>query len=379
MTVDPEALLAGPRGRRVCLEFALTGAAGGTTGAGELYQAVFYASLGLEESPGTLLTAEEPDSDRRNLPPHSVEDVARLLAAVPLPEPDERELLLCLAEATRSARYWQELDREDVLAASPVLREPLSRIAAHLGEAVCATWWSAALDRSQQWVVSFLDPAQSQAESSAATNAVAEMGTPAALQRWQVAQIEEEAQAHRDRPSDPAASYSGTWWSTPGFEVPASTRSLGRFGPAGLWLVEDDLGWRSATATRVQVPPDVRVYEIDGPQAWADLCRRYPLDVSASRRHDWYRTTGRAGRWVIPDWSRVARDVDAVHLTVAGYLSTAGCAVPVDGDAATVLAGWNPDCTYWLKDIARDATSREIWNVDGGMWARRPPRCDRAD
>lgn len=43
----------------------------------------------------------------------------------------------------------------------------------------------------------------------------------------------------------------------------------------------------------------------------------------------------------------VAADYDAVHLTVAGYVSTAGRALPVDG-ACTMLAGWDPDQTFWL-------------------------------
>ena len=93
------------------------------------------------------------------------------------------------------------------------------------------------------------------------------------------------------------------------------------------------------------------MWEIDGPGAWTDLVRRYPMDVTSARLHDWYRTTGRAGTWLVPDWSEVAADYDAVHLTVAGYLTTATRALPVDATTATVLAGWNPDQTWWLTDI----------------------------
>ena len=46
----------------------------------------------------------------------------------------------------------------------------------------------------------------------------------------------------------------------------------------------------------------------------------------------------------IPDYLAVAEDFDAFHLSVAGYLSTAGRSLPV-GDASTVLAGWDPDET----------------------------------
>ncbi|MFR9803998.1 hypothetical protein ACL02T_17110 [Pseudonocardia sp. RS010] len=101
------------------------------------------------------------------------------------------------------------------------------------------------------------------------------------------------------------------------------------------------------------------MYEIDGPAAWVRLVGRYPLEVSRSRRHDWYRTTGRVGRWFIPDWPAMAGDYDGVHLTVAAYLATAGRALPLDeadgsagdgADGATVLAGWDPDATIWLAD-----------------------------
>lgn len=45
--------------------------------------------------------------------------------------------------------------------------------------------------------------------------------------------------------------------------------------------------------------------------------------MTALKRHDWYRTTGRDGSWVIPDWSQVAHDYDGVHLSIAGYLTAA--------------------------------------------------------
>ena len=76
--------------------------------------------------------------------------------------------------------------------------------------------------------------------------------------------------------------------------------------------------------------------------------------VSAARRHDWSRVTGWSGAWAIPDWASVAADHDAVHLTVHGYLSTAGRALPVALDgrpARTLLGGWNPDATWWLTDV----------------------------
>ena len=86
------------------------------------------------------------------------------------------------------------------------------------------------------------------------------------------------------------------------------------------------------------------MFEVDGPQAWAQLCRRFSLEVTAQKRHEWYRTTGRAGRWVIPDWLRVGEVYDGVHLTAAGYLSAATTEIPVDDDCASVIAGWMSSC-----------------------------------
>lgn len=99
--------------------------------------------------------------------------------------------------------------------------------------------------------------------------------------------------------------------------------------------------------------------------------------MSASRRHDWYRTTGRAGAWCIPDWAAVAQDWDAVHVSVAGYLTTATRALDLaDGTTATMLAGWNPDQTWWLTDAVTTTTAQpEHWvnpqDLDGPDFAWR--------
>jgi hypothetical protein len=69
------------------------------------------------------------------------------------------------------------------------------------------------------------------------------------------------------------------------------------------------------------------------------------------------RTTGRIGTWHIPDWRALADDWDAVHVSAAGYLTTATRALPVADDApATVLAGCNPDQTWWLTDVLATTT-----------------------
>jgi hypothetical protein len=85
---------------------------------------------------------------------------------------------------------------------------------------------------------------------------------------------------------------------------------------------------------------------------------------------------------VIPDWSRVAEDFDGVHVSLAGYLRTAGAVVdvgdasfiedspsrPTAGDTdertASLMAGWNPDTTYWLGDVVTGIAEVAEWVYD---------------
>lgn len=114
--------------------------------------------------------------------------------------------------------------------------------------------------------------------------------------------------------------------------------------------------------------------EIDGAQAWAELCRHHSVDVTAERRHDWSRVTGRAGPWVVPDWATIARDYHGVHLTAAAYLGVAGTPIRVDGRSASLVAGWNPDQTYWLSDVPVPAPG-QVW----ALGERVPPEDTEPD
>lgn len=359
MSVDPVALLAGPRGRRLCLEFARSQHEDSPEAA-LLSEAIFYAAYDLDPGRGTSTVLFGLGIDQR--PSYSPEDVARLLAVVPLAEPDDRTLLLTLATAVHRARYWQEPDGDDVLAATPELRVSLARVGTLVADSPHSAWWPTPLARSAQWVVDFAGIPAGDADPRTASET---------LEQWRAAQVDEEASAERDRPTDARAAWGGAWWSKPPLGLKRTTRALDVDGPVGLWLVEDSMGWKEATVHQISVPRDARVYEIDSPEAWADLCRRYPLEVTASRRHDWYRTTGRVGRWVIPDWARVAEDFEAVHLTVAGYLAAAGRALAVDHELMTVLAGWDPDQTHWLTDVAPLESTHQAWqNGDDEGWER---------
>jgi hypothetical protein len=362
VALAPDALLAGPRGRRLCLALA----AAVTEHGDELRTAIMYAAYDLDPGKGTSVVmvtmgTDEPPGLTRSSPA----EVARRIDELTLPDLDDGTLLGALGSAVDFARYWQEPDGEDVLASTPEVRVALGRIARHVAESARATWWTTPIDPAAQWSVTFEGgPAPSPPQGSIADR----------LRQWHDAAVREEAVARSERPADPRAMWSGSWWSIPPAGLPRSTRQLGGLGPAGLWLVEDAGDWDSATAAPVAPSADAAVYEVDGPEAWAELCARYPLDVTASRRHDWYRVTGRDGRWVIPDWARAAEDLDGVHLTVAGYLTTAGRAVDVGDGLSSVLAGWDPDQTYWFTDVTDASWSPQTWvRDDEGHWIRSQP------
>ncbi|WP_166848080.1 hypothetical protein [Isoptericola sp. BMS4] len=356
-SLDPAALLSGPRGRRLCLELA-------QLLDDEVYQAVFHASYDLDPGAGTSVVMFGPGTEAR--PRLTPADVVRRLDAVPLADLDERVVLAALVEMVATARYWQEPDGPDVLAAMPEVSAALGRVAEHLVSTACVGWWS--------------DPVPAGADREVVWHEDGRPDTPSGmpddvdglLAAWRTDAVEDELRAVWERPADPTAGWGGIWWSAPPRELQRSTRDLGTAGPVGLWLVEDSFGWERATVRPVVPAPGARVLTVDGPDDWADLCRRHPLVVTASRRHDWYRTTGRDGAWVQPDWSAVAGEADAVHLTVRGYVTTAGLPVPVADGVASVLAGWDPDATYWFAAASPAPGAVEGWwyDQDGDSWRR---------
>jgi hypothetical protein len=51
---------------------------------------------------------------------------------------------------------------------------------------------------------------------------------------------------------------------------------------------------------------------------------------------------------------------DGVHVTIGGYVSACGLALPV-GDGFTMLAGWVPDATLWLHDVTTSRRNLGRW------------------
>lgn len=339
--VSPAALLSGPRGRRFLLEFAQLSEIAVSSPDHEswtLFHAVRDAAYQLEPGRGTSVVRLNSHDEEAPVADVSPEAVANILLSIPLLDATDENIRQVLVNVVSSARYWQEPEGEDYLTADPEMRRALTRVAEHIAVSPLVHWWQTSVDLNDQWSAQFSLPNEGFLERPPRED----------LQQWRQAEIESEANAVHNRPADPTANWSGRWWSIPPITYQHSLRRLPDGTPAALMFAEDAGGFDRAMTRELLPPAGSRIYEIDGSKAWTELCRRYPLEQTAQKRQDWYRTTGRVGRWVIPDWSVVAQDYDAIHLSVIGYLSAAGTAIPVDDETASVIAGWNPDETWWL-------------------------------
>ena len=308
------------------------------------------------------------------------ERMGEFAAGVALADPaalaaDQATVSEALGWTVDTAQYWGEPDAEDRALAAPQAAGALRPIADALLAAPAVQWWAAPLDPGRQRYAQFLGdhPFDEPMLSGAAGRVAA----------WRAGTVRQE-ESLRGTGTEPRGAGSGAWWSTPAMSrLPVTTRALPGLGAARLALIEDGLGWKSARCWPLRPRPGARVYEVDGPAAWAALVARYPLEVTGSRGRDWRRATGRAGRWLIPDYQAVAGDYDGVHVTVLGYLTTAGVPVPLPGpgslagpggsgdQARTLLAGWDPDATWWLTDCLDPAGPPEAWVADdevAGGW-----------
>jgi len=356
MAVDVDVLLAGPRGRRVCVEYAVACAQRSDSAEGRGALNTLWEAAGAFETNGTTILFRSSGDTRPATPPTaSPADTAAALDTIRLEPPTPATLRDALAESVRAAMYWQPPDGVDLVCATDEVSAALRRIAALIAGSPAAAWWSDGVAEDDQWAVPWDGAGRSSPDVTAD------------LRVWRERTLADDARAGRERPDDPAAPFGGPWWSIPPTSLVRTTRALAGDGPAGLWFVEDSFGEDAAAATPVDAYP-ARVFEVRGPDDWARLCAEHPLDVTASRRQDWYRVTGSDRRWVIPDWAAVAAETDAVHLSVAGYLSTATRLVEVDGDRASVLAGWNPDETFWFRATSARPAGAQRWRRENDVW-----------
>jgi len=333
---DAGDLLAGPRGRRLC-----------------------WSLLDLDGYPGwTAVSVGAHPGDLTSVLGELADCVARTDLDAAVTRASELALLAVLAEPVGRAAYWQEPDGVDQALTDPRVRDVLRPVARAVTAAPAAQWWPSPLAPDGQQYAEWIDEHDFSPRLA---------GAAAELAAWRAATAQDEESAW-DRPDDPAAPWTGHWWSAPLLSrLPSTTRSVPGLGAVRLALVEDSMGWREARCWPVAPRSGARSYEIAGPRQWTDLVRRYPLNASRSRRHDWWRVTGWAGPWLIPDFVAVARDYDAVHLSAAAYLTTAGRALAMGG-ARTMLAGWDPDQTYWLTDVLTLAGPAVTWLKTDEGW-----------
>lgn len=355
------------------------------------------------------------DGKRRWVGPTEVAEKLRLIE----PRiPRQSELQHAMAEMIVGAMYWQPPHSIDVLCVNATMVDALYPWAHTLVDSGLLDRWTMTLDLAGQWALAWDDsehtgklPAVLSADPDDLIRAscdgphnvlasedfmtVTENLEPSGssadqLRRWITQMEDSEAQYRLDFAKDPYDESSGLWISTPPGGLLSTTGTWPDGEVVGLDLVEDDFGLERARACWLPIRTVPRIFEISRPEDWAHLCRQYPLDVTAQRRQVWFEATGRRGRWVIPDWSRVAEDIDGVHVSLAGYLRTAGVVVPIDDGplveegrslptlgntddtTASLMAGWNPDATYWLNDVVTGIAEVVDWGYDedADEWVR---------
>lgn len=315
--ISPDALLSGPRGRRMLLELLLRKA----------------PDDGLSRELNNVGSHPQYPVAELDLIPIANEIKGISLSGTAT-EVDLLRAVQCCVDVTR---HWQEPDGADQVCALSQVRQALHHAARVVAESPDTQWWTSGIDLSGQVWLGENDPQRDR---------LPHPDVPvSSLEEW------------RDwHPGE------GEWWSAPQ-HAHSSYALIGSHGATGLWWLEDAFEIGAVELIDVLVGAEVRILEIRGSADWAELCRRYPLDVTESKGRDWHQVTGRVGGWLMPDWARVAADYDVIHLTVLGYLEAVAREIRVEGKFSTVLSGWNPDQAYWLRDKAKLGRGSAVWEA----------------
>lgn len=271
------------------------------------------------------------------------------------------DLVQALAESVISARYWQEPDMIDIILSDPVVADAL-RDSEEMFELLGLDFEmlvGGGVELAATWLI---DETDSQCVVKPSEQV---------LDAWLKSTVARTESATRERPDDPTANWSGHWWSTPPRGLLVSNGETVDGDPAAFSCTED-----GPISTRAEIReltvPEKRVLVIENAEDWAELSKRFPLDITAEVRHDWFRVTGLDVTWIIPNWRDVAREWDGVKLSVRGYLTSATRAIDV-GDNASMIAGWGPGETFWLNGEGIFVGESEIWeqsNVGDLLWER---------
>src|SRR5262249_45877678 len=303
---DPGSLLTGPRGRRMCWSLVESVGRPARPPIGPAWEQVQLSSRGADSAElaaelGTAVAWADLDAVA------AMSDVASLAA---------------VADSVDTAMDWQAPGGVDQALAHTDVAAALRPVAQAVTGAPGARWWSGGVELDAQ---RYVQPVGESGKGLVLSE------TAGRLAAWLAAEAEDERSAAL-RPSDPAAPYSGHWGASPTWSGGAApTRALPDLGAVQLAAMEDSPGQDEMRCWPVKLRQVPRIYEIAEPDHWIALAARYPLDVSKSRRHDWWKITGWPGRWLMPDYAAAAADYDAIHLTVGGYLTAAGEGLPGEG------------------------------------------------
>lgn len=197
---------------------------------------------------------------------------------------------------------------------------------------------------------------------------------PDALRRDMAAERAANRKGLRKRPRKGERNLGATWWSAPDFAEGTWTTGacdgLPTIELRGFIDTFTPFDASTATVRSLTVAEDARVAEIRRPRDWQDLVARFPRDATGTHDGEWRTWADADGPWYLPDWEAVAEHFDGVHVTIGGYLASCGLALPVQ-DGCTVLAGWVPDATVWVRDVATGSRLLGRWQgdpTDVGEW-----------
>jgi hypothetical protein len=353
--LDPDLVLRSPLGRQFL---------GGLLG---LDVFSFHKQLGLGQVPGTSELRSRWDEHDRPRPGRRWQEVtpqevrAVIRAAVDagdwreyLAGADELRLLADLAGSTYSFGFSGGDEAEWGLTA--LAAQELRPVAEALLSAPGAAAWqeptALADQRFLQWD-DFPRPAGPAVEQAVRDSMRAERAANAERPRRRWGRV-------------PTGTRMGTcWWSAPDFAGFTWTTSAAGDIPATAFCHFIDTLWpfeeTGVTVLSLTIAPEARVLEITGPAAWQDLVARFPLDVTETHGGEWRYWGGVPGPWLLPDWELVMEHYDGVHVTAGGFLASCGLALPVAG-GYTMLAGWIPGATLWLRDMATAVRPLGRWH-----------------
>lgn len=337
-----------------------------------------YGRCGLGNPPGTamLVSVERgsraevrPQAERHNwaeVPATEARETVRGLVSIgnwqALNQVSELELLSWIAGETGSFGFRGE--DEWLWGLTAMAADELVPVADLLLSCSAARHWWRPVVRDDQRILAFdsdgafLGKDLRGAVTDATTRHKADNAARVRSRRGERKRLRDEAKGLR---------YGAHWWSTPTLSV--RSVSAGPFeGIPSIELLDFvDSGSLSGLATviRFSADPTATIYEVTGPEDWAALVERYPMDSTGTHDGEWRYWGGVSEPWLLPDWNKIADDYAGIHVTIGGYLASSGKAMRV-GDSYTMLAGWVPDGTLWLRDISTQNVELGTWNFSRG-------------